>query len=334
MELSAKYVRMIWEKKSFTAAAKALFISQPALSATVRKLEDELGFKIFDRATSPVSLTLRGQIYLEHLNEIHERENILAQKLRAVNDMNYGSLTLGGRPSAAYYIYPVVCGEFYRRYPGIQITMDMNCSTQKKDWSKTLDFVLAFSCENTNAEAFPLLEERLVVAVRKGHPCVKNLAPYMLTYQEVCSGSIPQEKEVIDPSDLLEFPFIKTGSGSDSDKRLSQIMEKCKVAPYIVANSVTFEMRYRFMLEGIGAVFVSDLFVASFAQQTDDVCYFALQTPLSYRTLYLLRCQNHTKSEIMDRFLETAIECCKGNPFHHNGSRMLSARNSASQTER
>jgi len=310
MELSAKYVRMIWEKKSFSAAAAAMFISQPSLSATVKKLEDELGFKIFDRSTTPISLTLRGQIYMDYLNEIYEHENTLKQRLRSVDDLSYGSLTVGGRMYSAYYILPVICGEFYRRYPGIHITVDIDASPEKIK-SKAVNLMLSFSPDNENLEAIPLLEERLFVAIHKEHPCAKKLAKYALTRQQIVSHSIPYDKEISDFSIFVDVPFIKTGMGSDSDKRLSQIMKDCKVAPYVVVNAKTFDMRYKLMQEGIGAVLASNLFIAGFPQNARDIYYFALQTPLSYRTLYILCEQNHNKNEISNKFLATAIECCQ-----------------------
>lgn len=310
MELSAKYVRMIWEKKSFSAAATSMFVSQPALSTTVKKLEDELGFKIFDRSTTPISLTLRGQIYMDYLNEIYEHENTLKQRLRAVDDLSYGSLTIGGRMYSAYYILPVICGEFYRRYPGIHITVDMDVSPEKIK-SKAVNLMLSFSPDNENLEAIPLLEERLIVAIHKEHPSAKKLAEYALTHQQIVSHSIPSDMEISDFSIFSDIPFIKTGKGSDSDKRLSQIMKDCKASPYVVVNAKTFDMRYRMMQEGIGAVFVSDLFISEFLKDSKDIYYFALQTPLAYRTLYILCEQNHNKNQILDKFIATAIECCQ-----------------------
>ena len=80
MELPLKYAYTVYKEKSFSKAAAKLFVSQPALSATVSKLENSLGFKIFDRSSSPISLTLRGKIYIDYIEDIYEKENILNQK--------------------------------------------------------------------------------------------------------------------------------------------------------------------------------------------------------------------------------------------------------------
>ena len=56
------YVYEVYLARSFSAAAKKLFISQPALSAAVKKVEKQLGITIFDRSTNPITLTQAGRV--------------------------------------------------------------------------------------------------------------------------------------------------------------------------------------------------------------------------------------------------------------------------------
>ena len=131
MDLPQKYAYAVWEHKSFTQAAKALFVSQPSLSSTVAKLEQELGFKIFDRSTHPISLTTKGTVYINFLQETSELESMLAHQLRATDDLSAGKVTIGCRMSAGYTIFPIVCGELSRKYPKVSIIVD-NDSTEEK----------------------------------------------------------------------------------------------------------------------------------------------------------------------------------------------------------
>ena len=75
METSAKYAYQVYKKGSFTKAAQELYVSQPSLSAAISRLEEELGFRIFDRSTIPCSLTSEGRIYIDSLEEIIEAES-------------------------------------------------------------------------------------------------------------------------------------------------------------------------------------------------------------------------------------------------------------------
>ena len=69
MERPMQYAYEIYKQKSFSKSAEKLYISQPALSAIIRKLEDSLGVPIFDRSTKPVSLTPAGEYYI-HCAEV------------------------------------------------------------------------------------------------------------------------------------------------------------------------------------------------------------------------------------------------------------------------
>ena len=59
-----EYIYTVYKERSFTKAAKKLFISQPSLSASVKHIEEKVGYPIFDRGTKPISLTECGRKYI------------------------------------------------------------------------------------------------------------------------------------------------------------------------------------------------------------------------------------------------------------------------------
>lgn len=61
------YVYSVYKERSFSKAAEALHISQPSLSATIQKIEEQVGAPIFDRSTRPISLTLFGAAYIQSI---------------------------------------------------------------------------------------------------------------------------------------------------------------------------------------------------------------------------------------------------------------------------
>ena len=65
-----EYIYAVYQEKSFSKAAKKLYVSQPWLSATVKKAEQELGLPLFDRSTNPISLTKAGRYYIERIEQI------------------------------------------------------------------------------------------------------------------------------------------------------------------------------------------------------------------------------------------------------------------------
>lgn len=224
--------------------------------------------------------------------------------------MSSGSLTVGGTMSSAYYILPIICGEFYRQHPHISITVDMTAADEEIK-KKTMDLMLSFAPNAAEYEAFPLLEERLVIAMHKKHPLAAQLADHAITYRELTARNIAPEREISDFSLFRDVPFIKTGKEADADRRLALMIENHKTSRLIVANAKTFDMRYRIMQEGLGALLVSDLFVANFPQNKEDICFFPLKDPRSYRTVYIQHRKNLVKNEIIDKFIATAVACCQ-----------------------
>ena len=67
------YVYEVYKEKSFSKAAQNLYISQPSLSARIKKIEDTLGVPLFDRSTTPLRLTESGEVYIKAAEEIIKR---------------------------------------------------------------------------------------------------------------------------------------------------------------------------------------------------------------------------------------------------------------------
>ena len=82
LETTAKYVYTVYRLKSFSAAAQELFISQPALSRAIKKIEAELGAPIFNRKTIPVSLTDEGKIYIDTIEKVLQLEHDAIENIR------------------------------------------------------------------------------------------------------------------------------------------------------------------------------------------------------------------------------------------------------------
>ena len=70
-----EYVYQVYLEKSFSKAAEKLFISQPSLSANVKRVEQHIGYPIFDRSTKPLSLTECGAQYIKAIEKIKSIQN-------------------------------------------------------------------------------------------------------------------------------------------------------------------------------------------------------------------------------------------------------------------
>ncbi|MBR3545277.1 MAG: LysR family transcriptional regulator, partial [Oscillospiraceae bacterium] len=88
-----RYVLAVVQEQSFSAAAQKLYMTQPALSQAIIKLENQLNIKIFDRSTVPVSLTDEGEVFVEIAKEILECERTLEDRLSFMDKTISGRLT-------------------------------------------------------------------------------------------------------------------------------------------------------------------------------------------------------------------------------------------------
>ena len=91
-----RYVYTVYEEKSFSKAAERLFVSQPSLSAMVKKVESDYGITIFDRTTTPVSLTPEGEYYIHTAKRVLKLETDMRQHFRECSKGLNGSVTFGG----------------------------------------------------------------------------------------------------------------------------------------------------------------------------------------------------------------------------------------------
>ena len=116
-----EYMLTVAEQRSVTKAARELHISQPALSHFIRGVEDELGVKLFDRSTSPMSLTFAGERYVESARRILMEGNRLMKELRDITLHMTGRLRIGTSRDRASYMMPRLLPRFCEKYPGIEV---------------------------------------------------------------------------------------------------------------------------------------------------------------------------------------------------------------------
>lgn len=115
------YISAAAQYGTISKAAEALGISQPALSAHIKKTEEQLGIVIFDRTVKPMALTDAGKLYIDYLNQKSSLERTFQEQLSDLNDLKHGTLVLGGASFFNISYFPKAIAEFTGRYPNINI---------------------------------------------------------------------------------------------------------------------------------------------------------------------------------------------------------------------
>lgn len=104
---------------SFTKAAEALFMTQPAVTFQIRQLEEQLNTRLFDRAQGRITLTSAGAIALEYADRILALSAELDSRMKELSGQLAGPLLIGASTTIADFLLPQILGEFKARYPAV-----------------------------------------------------------------------------------------------------------------------------------------------------------------------------------------------------------------------
>ena len=313
MELDKKYVYEVYRTKSFSKAAKDLFISQPSLSAMVKKLEDKLGFQIFDRSKTPLSLTPQGEIYISYLEECFENEAIMKKRIKSLGDVTRCELSVGGKSFLSALLYPMTCNKISRIMPNLNVKIDMggmgtDHSIRDKVESGILDIAIAYSFDPTRFEKIPILEERHYFTIHRDFPGAEKLIPYSVPLDDVLAckdfASSQRHKYFI-PSD---FPLLRTSSLPAMD--LNNYIDKFKLSNFVISNFLSGDLVYNFMLQGLGVDISSDVIIAANKKKSADVLFIPIELPQGKRDALFLYKKGTKLSEHARTFVNITLETC------------------------
>ena len=132
-----EYILALEEHQSFSKAAEAKFISQPALSMMIQKLEDELDLKLFDRSKKPIVPTAVGRPVIDQARVILREVKKLEEINRSLKKTLQGELSIGIIPTLAPYLLPLFLKPFLEKFPEIHIKIYENTTEVIVDKLKT-----------------------------------------------------------------------------------------------------------------------------------------------------------------------------------------------------
>ncbi len=303
------YVFAIVEAGGFTKAAEKLFVSQPSLSATIKRLETEIGAPIFNRATNPVTLTEVGKTYLEYAWKIREAENDFARYVDDCNRLLTGKIRIGGSSFFSSFILPQIVSAFNEKYPKIafEILENNTKNLTKKLLNGSLDLVIdnaQVRDENVRAEVYAT--ERLILSVPKKFELNERLYHARITTEEIKSGEALARKE-IDYSVFDRQPFILLRQENDTGKRADDFFREYGVNPNVVFYLDQQVTAYNVSCMGTGIAFISDTLIKRTAA-SPDVYYYPLPEKIATRNIFFYHNKNHYLPLACQKFLEDNVQ--------------------------
>ncbi|MGA2307653.1 MAG: LysR substrate-binding domain-containing protein [Acidimicrobiales bacterium] len=226
----------------FTAAARAVYVSQPALSQAVKELEAELGVALFARSGRQVRLTPAGTALLEPARQVLRDLETGEAAVGAVAGLKAGSVTLASLPTlAADPVAPLV-GAFRRRYPGVRIDLAAPEGT-----SELFDLVVAGTCE------LGVTDARDIPDALQSHSLGRQSLVLILP-----PGSDHEEGAPLDLSSLEDMPFVVAPPGTSTFRLLQEGFAAVQRTPAVAVVTAQRDAILPLVIAGAGAALVPE----------------------------------------------------------------------------
>ena len=282
-----QYAVMLSETRSFSHLAEQLCISQPALSKQILSLEQELDVRLFDRSTTPLTLTPAGEYFIQQAKDILFRENQLVQSMEGFRNETRGKLTVGISPFRSLYLIPHMVQMVRSRYPGVQICLhEVGSDLLRKEASEgKYDFAIVnLPVDESVLDVIPLEPDTLVLVLPKSMLGILNLAH---------ADNLTE----ISFADCKDLPFIAVGQTQEMRRLFDKLCTSAGFSPNIIMEVVGLTTAWAMTCAGIGATLLPLQFVSS-VSWGEGICLLAIKESISLRQPAIVTKRGQYLSEV------------------------------------
>ena len=306
-----KYVYEVYKERSFTKAAQNLYISQPSLSARIKKIEEIIGEPLFDRSTTPLQLTEVGKVYIEAAEEITQIEQRVENYINDLAGLKTGNLAVGASTLFAAYVVPSLITQFNQKFPDVHIQLIEGNTAELEEMlgSNALDFVIDnyhYDSILYNKELY--CEENILLAVPKHFAVNEELGMYQLSYKNIKNKNYLNQKYPAVPlGRFADLPFIMLTQGNDTRTRGDRLCRNVGFKPNIVLEFNQQSTAYMASSTQLGATFISDILVSQLPT-FENLVYYKLEGEEAKRKVFFYYKTHKYKTRVMEEFVRMMHE--------------------------
>jgi LysR family hydrogen peroxide-inducible transcriptional activator len=266
-----EYLLALEQTRHYGKAAEKCYVSQPTLSAQLKKLEKSLGVSLIDRNAKGVIFSEAGKNILEHAKNILLEVDQIQEISKHFKDPKSGALRIGIIPTIGPYLLPHVIQKLKRQFPNLNFYLHEKKTDQIVEalQERTLDLgILALSLEETGLEEVSLYHESFLLALSKQHPKAK---------QKHVSDTWLQHENLL----LLE----------DGHCFRNQALSYCKqhhMQENINFRATSMETLKSMIEIGEGITAVPELAALAWNQKSDNIQFLNLPNPIPQRDVGLV----------------------------------------------
>lgn len=283
-----RYFLRVAERQNFTRAAEDLAISQPALSRSIQRLEEELGQPVFERKTRSVSLTDAGTLLQARAQQVL---TILEDtKAEITDDGQSGRVRVGAIPTIAPYFLPELLRTFSKEFPKATLIVQENTTVAllKSCTQGEIDLaILALPVPAKYLEVEVLFEEELLLVLPCDHPLVG--------------------KEKIRLSDVEPFPFVLLDEAHCLSDNIVSFCRQRSVQPVAVERASQLAMVQELVSLSHGISMIPAM--ARHLDQTDRRVYRSIAGKKPTRSIAVVWNPYRFHSRLMEAFRERLRRC-------------------------
>ena len=304
------YVLEVFKEKSFSKAAKNLYISQPSLSASIKRIESKISAPIFDRTTNPVSVTEFGKRYIESALEIQKIEDDFQNYVNDSLDILKGEIKIGGSSLFTSYILPSMIATFNKQYPlaEFKIYEDNTQNLMSMLLDGELDIIIDnVLIVNEKIASYCYTSETLLLAVPRHFEINKEFNKYQLSFSDVkYDMHVYPDFPCISLDSFKNEPFVLLKNENDTGKKARQLCKRHGFSPNIIFELDQQATAYNIACSGMGLCFVSDTLIKKSTPQHNMV-YYKLTDKEINRNIYLYIKNNRYISNVCRKFIDVSI---------------------------
>ena len=301
-----EYVYEVYKEQSFSKAARNLFISQPSLSATIKRIEAKVGAPLFDRSTIPIRLTDCGEKYIEAVEKIQFIQNSFQQYIDDVQNLCAGTLRLGGSNLFSSYVLPPLIAAYRSRFPKVELNLVEENTGRLEEMLQAgkLDFIIDnyfFSEQIFNRTLYHT--EYLLLAVPRSFAVNQQLEQYRLPLSTIVSGEFLLDAVEAVPLDAFrDESFLMLKPENDTSKRGMKLCQNSGFKPKVLLELDQQMTAYNMTCSGLGLSFISDTLV-SYVQPHPEVVFYKLGGEEAQRSVYFYSKKDCYTTRAMREFL-------------------------------
>ena len=275
------YITTVADCRSITAAARKLYISQSSLSHIVSKVEQDVGVKLFDRGTSPLTITYAGEKYVETARKILLMSDNLRKELIDAGLGEKGRINFGMPTERAGYMLPAVIPEFKKQYPGIELQV-MEAKSDELLQAILRDDISFYVIPRSQGElpvglkAESIYREQLLL-VAEGSMLTEDMFLDESSVLNMTEGK--RKNRCVNLSKMANLPFIMLKKGHAIRKKTDLVLRQYGIDPKIMIELSSCISAVQLAAAGLGVAIVPQRAIDALGGMERFNCYDFSVTP-------------------------------------------------------